>query len=579
MIKSGDRIFNFEKRMQPDNGKQGDMTKHPESPMKSQEKQAGQCNEDVEIKRHIEQLPKTERLNEIVHAMESYVGKFNAALRTGILAAAMAMSPNTTHAQEGSEHFRSEVGVQSDTQQSQEKQKRIYTREDHKEEMEINKREAIAALSKFFDNPSQVFDACGGVVDFQRNSKDEDTPLFVNIGQVHGFVDYTDDETYVSQPLVSNCVISMIEQNNTGKVLPVGLEYSTETTDRGDGLEELILHELNQVHNSKDDKEAFSDKLVRKRFNEKLNEFSYKINPKNLYPLSTPLLTIIGHFEPEEKADVMRDVDTLLNTAGGPNVVFKQITPRLMELLYKIEKEHNAHFEITDTYSSTPYPDEDVAEYLLSSFFALSSQNQDFLKMVSVVREFHNDAIIKRDNFAIESSLKLAEKLDAPLAICIFGSSHDFRDDAAKRNVNLLRIETAPSNVHSGMVTYEITEGYFLDSPYRSYGIPISPEIVHSWNLGGGGREATKDYLLYMRRQYYHFLFRNAHSVQSVLQFSQDEWFSIIRDSIQDRKHLWAHGVYGDIEKFKRYLSTEHLTSLKGIISRCEEHAKSGRKR
>ena len=542
MTKFGDRIFNSRKK-QPDNKKQDDMTKRPES----QEKQMKWPNEEsgMEIERYLEQLPKTERLNEIVHAIERRIGRFNAALRAGILAAAMTAGGAAV----------------SERVESQPEQERGYT---HEKYIKENEERSIAVLSKFFKNPSRIIRECGGVTDFQKNSEDENAPVLMHIAQNHGSPSYRDAGTYISQWYVRRCLISMIEENNTGKVLPIGFEHSVEKADREEMLKELMLSCLGQLRHSQRDKYMFFDSNNASQ--EKLNEFPYKLNPQNLSTLSIPLLSILKHFKPEESTNILSLFD-IEHRHILDSEIADALLSRLMELLYEIEKEHNVYFEVTDKNVPTAEdPDEYVADYLSLQ------DDQNFLKMTSIVQKYNDEVIIERDRVAVETSLQLAEKFDTALAVCIFGSSHDFRDDIAGKNANLLRIETAPSNVHNGILTYGITEGFVLDGYYLEYGVPISPEIVLSWDLVGGGREATKDYLLHMRRQYYHFLFRNAHSVQSVLQFSQDEWFSIIRDSIQDRKHLWAHEEYGNIEKFRNYVSAEQFASLKEGVLKCKGH-------
>ena len=543
MTKFSERIFKFEKKEQSENGKQGDMTKYPEPQEKQTEQDSNNPEKKVEgnITGRLKEIIK---LNETVHTMERCVGKFNNTVRAGILAAAMTAGGAAV----------------SEGVESQPEQERGYT---HEEYIKKNEQRSTAVLSRFFKDAPRVLKACGGVTDFQKNSEDENAPVLMHIAQNHGLPDYRDAGTYISQQYVRNCVISMIEENNTGKVLPIGFEHMTERADREERLKELMLYYIDRSRSSQRDKYMFFD--GNNASQEKLNEFPYKLNPENLSTLSNPLSSIIEHFKPEELMDILWLLGTKYEQISD-NEINDILLSGLMELLYEIEKEHNVHFEITDTNPSVSYPNNQIDNYLSSP------NNQNFSKMNSAVMEFYDNAIIKRDKFAVETSLQLAEKFDTALAVCIFGSSHDFYDNIAGKNANLLRIETAPSNVYNGIPTYEITDGHLLDAFYSDYGIPLSSEIVQSWNFGGGNREVVRNFLLHTRQHQYTFIFRNVHAIQSALQFSHDEWFSIIRDSIQDRKHLWAHGIYGDIEKFRNYVSAEQFASLKEEVLKCKGH-------
>ena len=572
MTKFGDRILNFNKKKQPDNGKQGGMAKHSESLPEHQKKQMEWSNEEggVEIERHLEQLPETVRLNEIVHAVERRIGRFNAALRAGILAAAMAAGG----------------AAASERVESQPEQERSYT---HEEYIKENEERSIAVLSKFFKDAPQVLKACGGVTDFQKNLEDENAPVLMHIAQNHGALTYLppNPSMYVSQSYISECIIAMIQGNNTGKVLPIGLELVSSAMDREGKMRELMSTSLYMSSFFRGHGQYFFG--VPNIFNtEFLDRFPYKIPHNELSDLAQPLLAVIERFEPEAAKEILSEEYVKVIKTPIPGVaqfIFYEgmaelAASQLMELLHKIEAEYNVHFEITDASLNARLNTNMRAGFPLKSMqkYLQSRDEEDLSRLSLETAEYYNIMHLKRDQSAVDATISLGERFDTKFAVCVFGSAHDFGDDAVRAGVNMLRVETDPMKVHSGIVDYDQSNNADFDMrEFRYNNISPTAEMMQRWVTEQGGREMAKRFIKDGRQ--YHFLFRNISEIQKVLQFNSDELFSIVRDSIVDNKHSWAHGIYGDIEKFEDYLSAEQFTSLKRMISECEKHTRNSKKR
>ena len=482
----------------------------------------------VENNAHIERAEKNIELNNAVHTVESRFKRFNRMLRAGVLAAAMMISP-------------------SDEKLNQQKSYEIHETHRHQDEQR-----AINTLNKIFNNGEEILKACGGVIQGETYQGNDNAPTFIHIAQNHGEQrDFTfNPGMYLSQYYATECMVSMIKGNATGKILPIGIELLMSEESPEERLKSLIDFSLRRTilfkgygtfhfydENNNEDKK-FNDYFF--------NQFPYPVRPEQLQGLEQPPISIMKRLAPEKMKAVLPEDGTNIKTEAK----FNETVSNLMEILHEIEEEYNVRFSVADV----PF------------FEGVLSDD---------LEETYEDVFTKRENHVADSLRSLAKKYDTKVAISLFGSAHDFRDDVVGKGMNFMRVETAPVNVHDEIFNYKMLYRSKFDSPESKCHMPLTAGEMDKWITEKGGAARMKSYVKNTRQ--FDFLFHYIHEIQHVLksdseEFTSEELFSIMSENIKNQPGTWSHQVYGDLDKFKDYLSAEQFATIKKMVTECKRN-------
>ena len=502
---------------------------------------------DVEDNAYIERTEKNTELNNAVHALEYRFKRFNSMLRAGVLAAAMMISPSSAQVNQQESHNKGRGNIIS---------AEIFSKaqEAHETHRHQDEQKAINTLNKIFNNGEEILRACGGVIEGETYQENENAPTFIHIGQNHGDNTHNfNPEMYFSQYYATECMVSMIKGNATGKVLPIGMEFLLPPGSEEERLELLIADSLINTIKFKGHGNLYfydENNNENKDFNDGLfNQFPYSVRPEQLQDLEQPPISIMKRLAPEKMKAVLPEDITNRKT-----IKFSETVLKLMKILHEIEEDYNVRFIVADSPLSDNY-----------------KSNNDYS-----LRESYEDVFTKRENYVADSLRSLAKKYDTKVAISLFGSGHDFRDDVVGKGMNFMRVETSPSGIHGGTFNYENLYRSKFDYPAARCHMPLRAGDMKEWITGKGGAARVKDYLQYTKQ--FDFLFHHIHDIQRVLksdseEFTSDELFAIISEDIRNHPSVWSHRVYGGLSRFQWYLSPEHIAAIREMTKECKIHA------
>ena len=547
-------------------------THTPKSKIDNEKKLAAPATEtNNKEKESIKEIEEAVQTDNETHATERRVGHMKRMLRTALLATALSATGGYAEQQQYTMMHKTPTSQIDDVETQKYFQER--------------KNRSISALSEYFNNPEEIVQQCGGVVDVGVPKREEHMPTIMHIAQTHKSDNNEPHtpESAISQDMASRCITSMIEGNNTDKPLTIGFEFVANNTNknRDRRLRTYSASRFQYEHTEfltkwRNPDNSFRPGQPQLNYSELESKFKndFLYFPEEINKELDAILHIAHYFKPKETERVLSmwnrpPQSTAPTQRLGSNIMpnhsailnFNEITAeaasrkqnagtRLLKIMYDIEKEYNVYFAVHD---GRP-PNKNIEKKMVRERKKGLKNIPMTGETLDIITQYNDEVCNNREKIAFDMTLDHAAE-NSGFGVLLYGSGHDFSNEAHAR-AQLLRAETSPGMLTKGYADADqLIHGYYWDGTIVNEG-KMNPYKIANENL------SIEEIIDHMKQnEEYEFLLHNMPYLKSHI--DSETLFSLIKNSVRSGNFYWMfHEQKTNEMLLRKYLLPEDFNWL-----------------